>query len=118
MDICGVQNLFVVAKMETQVPYQFCEERDVSRTTGRRSSPEASGASHTLRPEAHQRPFVLSTWLDEKEHGNFTMCRMGAAFFTNAEELKKHTGIDVTRYLNFVTGEGRRFAGTLSVECR
>ena len=43
---------------------------------------------------------------------------MGTAVFTDAEELKKEVRIDVTPFLNFTTGEGKRFAGTLFVECR
>ncbi len=90
----------------------------MSRPIGGRSSPEASGATHTLSPEAHQGPLTVSTWLDEKETGSATTCRLGTAVFANAGELLEDAGIDVTCYLDFVTGEGRRFAGTLTVKCR
>ncbi len=67
----------------------------MSRPVGGRSSPEASGAMRTLRPEAHQRRLMLFTWLSEKEAPNtssVTTCSLGTAVFTNAKSFWKSPG--------------------------
>ncbi len=102
LDLRGELNLAAVAKMETRVPYQFYELRDANQSTS------------TLKPKAYFRPFTSASWLNEKEAP--TLCRIGTAVFTDPEELKRTTGINVSRYMNFECGGCVRFAGTLSVE--
>ncbi len=43
---------------------------------------------------------------------------MGTIGFPILNELFKEVGIDVARLKSFTTGGGKRFAGTLSEECR
>ncbi len=98
-----------------------------SRSRWRRSTPTSSAISRTcsghlsegirlktwtVKPEAHQRPFSLGTWLEETdalrtrhEAKRLPTVGIGTIVFTNVDVLLRDVGIDLTGYVEFNEGK-------------
>ena len=108
------RNFYLTVKLETKDAYHHSEEQDLFR-----SKPDGGNTPEVeLRAAALVRPFALKTWVAQVTNvARPILVRLGTLVIPDFDELDHYTGIRLDHLADFEVGKGRKYAGTICVEC-